>query len=104
MAKNTENKIVTENGFEIDPKKVAELVQNFETANDTVDKATYVLEITETNRILKLKKNTIETLAKTYGIEKEKLKNYYSEKKNKAVFRSVLAFLEYRPDIFAVTE
>ena len=88
----------------INKSDIEKMLKDFYTANELVDKATYSLEITETNRILKLKKNTIEVLAKTYGIEKEKLKNYYSEKKNKALFRSVLAFLEYRPDIFAVTE
>lgn len=88
----------------INKSDIEKMLKNFYTASELVNKATYSLEITENNRVLKLKKNTIETLANTYGIEKEKLKNYYSEKRNKALFRSVLAFLEYRPDIFAVTE
>ena len=88
----------------INKSDIEKMLKDFYDASELVDKATYTLDVTETNRILKLKKNTIEALAKTYGIEKEKLKNYYSEKKNKALFRSVLAFLEYRPDIFAVTE
>lgn len=88
----------------INKNDIEKMLKNFYTANELVNKATYSLEITENNRVLKLKKNTIEALSKTYGIEKEKLKNYYSEKRNKALFRSVLAFLEYRPDIFAVTE
>ena len=88
----------------INKSDIEKMLKDFYDANELMEKATYSLEVTETNRILKLKKNTIEALAKTYGIEKEKLKNYYSEKKNKALFRSVLAFLEYRPDIFAVTE
>ena len=88
----------------INKNDIEKMLKDFYSASELVNKATYSLEITENNRVLKLKKNTIETLAKTYGIEKEKLKNYYSEKRNKALFRSVLAFLEYRPDIFAVTE
>lgn len=83
---------------------IEKMLKNFYEASELVNKATYSLEITENNRVLKLKKNTIETLANTYGVEKEKLKNYYSENRNKALFRSVLAFLEYRPDLFAVTE
>ena len=88
----------------INKSDIEKMLKNFYEANELLEKATYSLEITENNRVLKLKKNTIEALAKTYGIEIKKLKNYYSEKRNKALFRSVLAFLEYRPDIFAVTE
>lgn len=96
MEKNNANNKETE--------RIEKMLKDFYSASELVNKATYTLEITENNRVLKLKKNTIEALANTYGIEKEKLKNYYSEKRNKALFRSVLALLDYRQDIFALAE